>query len=67
MKVNTGIYVLSKKFAINFFKINKNKFINMTDLIDNVSRLGIFDIGDKWIDIGHIKDFKMANSKIKKW
>ena len=37
----------------------------MTDLIDNVSRLGIFDIGDKWIDIGHIKDFKMANSKIK--
>jgi len=67
MKINTGIYILSKKFAIKFFKINKNEFVNMTDLIDNASRLGTFDIGDKWIDIGHIRDFKMANSRIKEW
>ena len=66
-KINAGIYILSKKYAIKFFKINKNKFINMTDIIDGVSKLGTYDIGEKWLDIGHIRDFKMANSEIKKW
>jgi len=66
-KINAGVYILSKKYAIKFFRMNKNKFINMTDIIDSVSKLGTFDIGEKWLDIGHIRDFKMANSKIKKW
>ena len=31
-KINAGVYILSKKYAIKFFRMNKNKFINMTDI-----------------------------------
>jgi NDP-sugar pyrophosphorylase family protein len=39
----------------------------MTDLIDDSKKIGIYDIGEKWIDIGHIDDFKKANVQLKKW
>ena len=40
---------------------------NMTDLLDKSDKIGIYDIGNKWVDIGHIEDFKKANVRIKKW
>lgn len=66
-KINTGIYAVSKTYAQKFFKINNKGKINMTDLIDKSNKIGIYDIGKKWIDIGHIEDFKKANVLIKKW
>ena len=39
----------------------------MDEVIDSVRKMNIFDIGDKWIDIGHINDFKRAYNEIKNW
>ena len=66
-KINTGIYIFKKNFLINFFKKNKNSFINMDEVIHTVKKIDVFDIGDKWIDIGHINDFKRAYNEIKNW
>ena len=30
-------------------------------------KLGVFDIGNKWIDIGNIYDYKKASREIKFW
>ena len=67
IKINSGIYAMSKKFATNFFKRNNNEHINMTDMIKKSKNFGTFYIGNKWIDIGHINDFKKAYQKITKW
>lgn len=67
IKINSGIYVISKTFATNFFKKNGNKFINMTDIIDKSKNIGTYNIGSKWIDIGHVGDFKKAYQEIIKW
>ena len=56
-----------KKYAIKFFKKNNNREINMTDLIDKSNNVSVYNIGKKWIDIGHIEDFKKANDQIKEW
>lgn len=66
-KINAGIYIIKKDFLIDFFKKNKNIFINMNQIFENVKDIGVFDIGNKWIDIGHINDFKRAYNEIKKW
>ena len=41
----------------------------MPELVNSVkkNKLGIFDIGDKWIDIGNIYDFKKASREIQSW
>lgn len=70
--INTGIYVLNKNFLKKFFFLKKNKkrdFFNMPDLINFVrkNKLGIFNIGNKWIDIGNIYDYKKASREIKFW
>ena len=70
--INAGIYVITKKFLKKFFssKINtKNEKFDMPELINFVSKqkLGTFDIGNKWIDIGNIYDFKKASREIKFW
>ena len=66
-KINTGIYAISKKYALKYFKRCNKEKINMTDLLDKSDKVGIYDIGNKWVDIGHIEDFKKANVRIKKW
>lgn len=66
-KINTGIYIITRDFLINFFKKNKKNFINMNELFESTDNINTFDIGNKWIDIGHINDFKKAYNEIKKW
>ena len=66
-KINAGIYVIKKTFLINFFKKHKKTFINMDELFNSTKNINVFDIGNKWIDIGHISDFKKAYNEIKKW
>ena len=66
-KINAGVYVIKKKFLVKFFKKNKNNFVNMNELFENRKNINIFDIGNKWIDIGHVNDFKRAYNEIKKW
>lgn len=66
-KINAGIYVIKKNFLVNFFMKNRNNFVNMNQLFENEKKINIFDIGNKWIDIGHINDFKRAYNEIKKW
>ena len=51
---------------MKFFKKNKNNFVNMNELFENRKNINIFDIGNKWIDIGHVNDFKRAYNEIKK-
>jgi len=70
--INAGIYVLSRNFLKKFFssKINKVKQkFDMPEIINFVTKqkLGIFDIGNKWIDIGNIYDYKKASREIKYW
>lgn len=70
--INAGIYVLSRNFLKKFFssKINKKKEkFDMPEIINFVTKqkLGIFDIGNKWIDIGNIYDYKKASREIKFW
>ena len=66
-KINTGIYIIKKKFLINFFKKEKKLFVNMDEVFNSSKKINVFDIGDKWIDIGHINDFKKAYNEIKNW
>jgi len=66
-KINTGIYILNKNFVKKYFKQNSKNSTNMTDLISYSKKVGVFDIGNKWIDIGHINDFKKAQNEIKNW
>ena len=70
--INTGIYLLNRNFLKRFFysKINKRREkFDMPEVINFVAKqkLGIFDIGNKWIDIGNIYDFKKAYREIKFW
>ena len=70
--INTGIYVLNKNFLKKFFFLKKNKkqnYFNMPDLINYVrnNKLGTYNIGSKWIDIGNIYDFKKASREMKFW
>ena len=71
-RINSGIYILKKKFLKEFFsKQQKRKRDNfdMPEIINSVekNKLGIFDIGNKWIDIGNIYDFKKASREIQSW
>jgi NDP-sugar pyrophosphorylase family protein len=66
-KINVGMYVLSTKFLKKFFKNNKDDFIGMDKVLKYTKKINVYEIGDKWIDIGHINDFKKAYNEIKKW
>ena len=39
----------------------------MDEVFNSSKKINVFDIGDKWIDIGHISDFKKAYNEIKNW
>ena len=63
--INSGIYVFSPTI-IKF--IPKNKYFDMNSLfdilIDNINiKTNTFKISDYWIDIGHKKDYDLANQQ----
>lgn len=66
-KINVGIYVIDVKFLKNFFKKNNDDFIGMDKVLMDAKKINVFEIGNKWIDIGHINDFKKAFTEIKNW
>lgn len=71
-KINTGIYVLQNNFLKKFFNKKKNlkrNSFDMPELINQVKKnyLGVYNIGNKWIDIGNIYDYKKASREIKFW
>ena len=66
-KINTGIYVINTNFLKKFFNKKKDDFVNMDEVLRKAKKINIFDIGNKWIDIGHIDDFKRAFHEIKNW
>ena len=41
----------------------------MPEIINEVkkNKLGIFNVGNKWIDIGNIYDYKKASREIRLW
>ena len=62
--INAGIYVVN----YNFIKsLNGKNRVDMTDLIEkNIkkkSKVGYYPIYEKWIDIGQLKDLKIARAK----
>ena len=44
---------------------------DMPDLIEKVSKykknIFTFDIGEKWVDLGRIEDYRVASRIISKW
>ena len=66
-KINVGIYVLNTNFLKDFFKKNKDDFVGMDKVLKNTKKINVYEIGNKWIDIGHINDFKKAFNEIKNW
>ena len=70
--INAGIYVLNKNFLKKYFSLKANKkkeIFDMPDLINfaGKNKLGTFNIGSRWIDIGNIYDYKKASREIKHW
>jgi len=63
---NAGIYVLSAKIINN---INSDKFLNMTDVIDQCindgANVSVFPLHEYWSDIGTEQDLHAARSKFK--
>tara|TARA_B100001123_G_C15282318_1_gene1014433 strand:+ start:347 stop:1039 length:693 start_codon:yes stop_codon:yes gene_type:complete len=66
--INAGIYILDKKI-FNF--LDENEYIDMPDLIEKVYKykknIFTFDIGEKWVDLGRIEDYRAASKIISKW
>jgi NDP-sugar pyrophosphorylase family protein len=61
--VNAGVYVISPKILSS---IPKNKFYNMTDLINPLlekKQVVSFPIHEYWIDIGEMEDFQQAHGE----
>ena len=58
--INTGIYIINTSFLKNFFARKKVSFVGMDEILSNAKKINVFNIGNKWIDIGHIEDFKRA-------
>lgn len=69
-KINSGIYILGYKFLKHFFSKNRDRLkFDMPEIINEVkkNKLGIFNVGNKWIDIGNIYDYKKASREIRLW
>ena len=66
--INSGIYILNPLiFDIMFHE----KHIDMPELIGNVKRAGgdifVYDIGNRWLDMGQFSDYEKAVDIIDKW
>ena len=64
--INAGIY-LCKPNVVDL--VPKNKFYNMTDLIDKALnqnlKCKVYLIEEFWIDIGNLNDYKSMQERIK--
>jgi dTDP-glucose pyrophosphorylase len=62
--VNSGIYVLSKNIVKD---IPKNKFFNMTDVIENAIAqkkvVKVYKTKEYWVDIGQVHDYEKAKQE----
>lgn len=65
--INSGIYILKP----DLIEMIGDKYTDITDLIskllDQKRSIYSFDIGDRWIDIGKIEDYKKVENIIKTW
>ena len=61
------MYVINTNFLKDFFNKKKENFVGMDEVLKNAKNINVFNIGNKWIDIGHIDDFKRAFNEIKNW
>ena len=64
--INAGVYVLSPS---TIKKIPKNKFFNMTDLLEPLIKKGSvfsYPIYEYWVDIGKMEDYVKADIDYKK-
>ena len=43
------------------------KINNAIKISNDAKKINVYEIGNKWIDIGHINDFKKAFTEIKNW
>ncbi|MBF0320453.1 MAG: NTP transferase domain-containing protein [Nitrospirae bacterium] len=66
--INAGIYVLSQSV---FKHIPHEHPLDMPQLIDSVKKDGgaiyVYDIGERWLDIGRISDYEKAVELIHQW
>jgi dTDP-glucose pyrophosphorylase/glutaredoxin len=66
--INGGVYAVNPE-VIEYIK--ENEIYNMTDLIedtmDDKKKSGIYEITEYWTDIGHIDDYRKANTDIHKF
>ncbi|MEO5360437.1 MAG: sugar phosphate nucleotidyltransferase [Nitrospirota bacterium] len=66
--INAGIYILSQSV---FKHIPQDQPLDMPSLIDSLKKAGgriyIYDIGERWLDIGRISDYEKAVELINQW
>lgn len=64
--VSAGLYVLNPKLLD---EIPKNTYFDITSLFDKLlkedRKIGIYDINDYWLDVGHPEDFYKAHEEFK--
>lgn len=65
--INSGIYILKPEII----QMIQETFTDITDLLQRLisqnKSVYTFDIGERWIDIGKIEDYKKAEKTIKAW
>ena len=66
--INSGIYILDPG-VIKL--VRKGEKIDMPDLIQRATKMKklikVFDIGDKWLDLGQIEDYESAIECLELW
>lgn len=66
--INAGIYILSQSV---FTHIPEDQPLDMPTLIDLLrkdnGRIFVYDIGERWLDIGRITDYEKAVELINQW
>ncbi len=65
--INSGIYILKP----DLIEMIRDEYTDITDLMSELLNqkrsIYTFDIGDRWIDIGKIEDYKKVENIIKTW
>jgi dTDP-glucose pyrophosphorylase/glutaredoxin len=66
--INGGVYTVNPEVIKH---IKEDEVYNMTDLIEdamgNKQKTGIYEITEYWTDIGHLDDYRKANTDIHKF
>ena len=65
--INAGIYLFSPGIISHI----KKEYFDMPDLLRTLKKenkkIIIFDIGEKWLDIGKVEDYEEASTIINNW